>query len=195
MASFSIRASPGPAVGLLAPCHRRGQGQWGLRSGARGRVNGTCSLLVPLPVTFTSKSQEVLPFLCRLPADRGLCSQPGFRISAVLGVGTPGGTRERAVCAERLPRTRGSPFGEAPGCTRPRAGSGKSRARPRLAGPSPCPRVVISIPARQGPAPPPSTPPLPHGPCPPRQKFSTSLHREVLPLLGNSFANGSGDKL
>lgn len=63
-------------------------------------MSSTCSRLVLLPVTFTSKSQEALPFLCCLPADRGLFFPTGIsHFSASGGWDHRWDSREKAgVC-------------------------------------------------------------------------------------------------
>lgn len=80
-------------------------------------MKSTCSLPTLLPVTFTSKSQEVLSFLCSIPADMGLLFFPHGVFRWFWWLGSQKGTRGRKLMfVESLPGTRCTPFREL-GCT------------------------------------------------------------------------------
>lgn len=100
----------GPPLGWLLPCLQSSKGPVGSSEkggGGWGRVNGTCTLFVLLPMTFTSNSQDVLPFLVASCRHETVCPNWEFVFQRFRWLGSRRGTRERKpVFVELLPSTR-----------------------------------------------------------------------------------------
>lgn len=169
---FSFSYS-GPLLGwLLLPATRAANGQWGpQRRGGEGwgRVDSTCFLSALLPVTFTSKSQEVLPFLCGPLQTWDSVFPPGnSRFSVCDGWDL---SKELGKASWCLLST----------CQVPDAHHSRRWAGHRLAGLVPS---LMQIVQHQQPLAKTSTsiPPLPQDPSP-GQRLFTNLQRKVLPAL------------
>lgn len=190
MASFFILGSPGPAVRALPSEQQMAGGVFGEgRGGGWGRGESTCSLVALLPVTFTSKTQEVLPSLlhpCRPCRVGTLFPTWEFLFQRLWPWGSQKELGEESRCLLSA-------------CQAPDAHRSGRRAGPRRAGPGAelrasarwapplCPTVSISTPASRGQHVPPLRHPFP-GALPQGRGFPRTSRERSFPRQGNSVA-------